>query len=120
MERQHPTRRILGWYHTHPGFGIFLSDMDMFIHGNFFNLPWQVALVYDPHSGEEGLFLWKDGSTERDNYLTEPDEAAQQYPKRATAGQSIAVRQPSVWTPVIIAAFAALVVLAIGLLIYFG
>ena len=27
---------IVGWYHTHPGFGIFLSGMDLFIHQNFF------------------------------------------------------------------------------------
>src|SRR2546430_812785 len=27
MDRDHPDQRIVGWYHTHPGFGIFLSDM---------------------------------------------------------------------------------------------
>ena len=41
MERDHPDAKIVGWYHTHPGFGIFLSGMDLFIQENFFNLPWQ-------------------------------------------------------------------------------
>lgn len=77
MERKHAHQKILGWYHTHPGFGIFLSDMDLFIHGNFFNFPWQVAFVYDPQSGEEGTFLWQSGKTVRDQYLLEMDENEQ-------------------------------------------
>ena len=51
---------IVGWYHTHPGFGIFLSSYDIFIHENFFGNPGQVAWVYDPHSKDEGCFHWKD------------------------------------------------------------
>ena len=50
---------IVGWYHTHPGFGIFLSDYDTFIHRNFFPAAWQAALVLDPLSGESGFFVWK-------------------------------------------------------------
>jgi len=61
MEEKYPDKRIVGWYHTHPGFGIFLSPMDMFIQENFFNLPWQTAFVVDPLSGGEGLFVWRDG-----------------------------------------------------------
>jgi len=56
---------IVGWYHTHPGFGIFLSEMDMFIHSNFFSAPSQVALVLDPRSGEEGMFGWVEGKVQR-------------------------------------------------------
>ena len=48
MDAEHSEERIVGWYHTHPGFGIFLSGMDLFIQDHFFNLPWQVAFVYDP------------------------------------------------------------------------
>ena len=55
---------MIGWYHTHPGFGIFLSDMDVFICDNFFNLPWQVAFVYDPLGGDEGNFVWRAGQAE--------------------------------------------------------
>lgn len=73
MDREHADRRIVGWYHTHPGFGIFLSEMDVFICDNFFNLPWQSAFVYDPHSGEEGNFVWRGGKPEREEVLIEND-----------------------------------------------
>ncbi len=49
---------ILGWYHTHPGFGIFLSNMDLFIHTNFFTQLWHVALVLDPRAHTAGFFCW--------------------------------------------------------------
>ena len=32
LESKHKGKKIVGWYHTHPGFGIFLSDRDLFIH----------------------------------------------------------------------------------------
>lgn len=73
MDRDHAGKRILGWYHSHPGFGIFLSGMDRFIHDNFFNGPEQVALVYDPHSGEEGLFLWREGEPVEGPFLLVED-----------------------------------------------
>ena len=73
METKHPDQRIVGWYHTHPGFGIFLSGMDLFIQDNFFNLPWQTAFVYDPIGGDEGSFIWRGGKSEREPFLV--DEA---------------------------------------------
>jgi len=57
-DKEYPDARIVGWYHSHPGFGVFLSDHDTFIHKNFFSAPLQVAWVYDPHSDEEGCFGW--------------------------------------------------------------
>ena len=51
-----PDLRILGWYHSHPGMGIFLSGMDLFIHEHFFSAPWQIAAVLDPQSHHLGLF----------------------------------------------------------------
>ena len=73
MDRDHPDKKILGWYHTHPGFGIFLSDMDIFICDNFFNLPWQAAFVYDPIGGDEGNFIWRGGRPEKEPILVEND-----------------------------------------------
>jgi proteasome lid subunit RPN8/RPN11 len=64
-DKEYPDERIVGWYHSHPGFGIFLSDHDTFIHKNFFSSPGQIAWVYDPHSDEEGCFGWVDGQIER-------------------------------------------------------
>jgi len=73
MDRAHPDQKILGWYHTHPGFGVFLSGMDVFIHENFFSFPWQVAVVYDPKGGTEGLFVWRRGRTQKEAFLVEED-----------------------------------------------
>jgi proteasome lid subunit RPN8/RPN11 len=64
-DRDYPDERIVGWYHSHPGFGVFLSDHDTFIHKNFFSSATQVAWVYDPHSDEEGCFGWRNGRLER-------------------------------------------------------
>jgi hypothetical protein len=64
-DAQYPDDRIVGWYHSHPGFGVFLSEHDIFIHRNFFSDPNQVAWVFDPHSDEEGCFVWQDGEIVR-------------------------------------------------------
>jgi proteasome lid subunit RPN8/RPN11 len=64
-DRDYPNARIVGWYHSHPGFGVFLSDHDTFIHKNFFSAARQVAWVYDPHSDEEGCFGWVEEKLER-------------------------------------------------------
>jgi hypothetical protein len=39
--------------------------MDTFIQEFFFNHATQVALVIDPRSGDEGIFVWKTGAIER-------------------------------------------------------
>ena len=61
MDQNQEDRKIIGWYHTHPGFGLFLSEQDLFIQRSFFDLPFQIALVYDPLSREHGCFCWRDG-----------------------------------------------------------
>jgi proteasome lid subunit RPN8/RPN11 len=60
MDTLHANKKIVGWYHTHPTFGIFLSERDMFIQQSFFNLPWQIAMVYDPVKREHGVYVWRD------------------------------------------------------------
>ena len=71
MEEKYQGKKIVGWYHTHPGFGVFLSGMDLFIQDNFFNLPWQVAWVYDPIAGIDGMFVWHEGRSEKRDFLVE-------------------------------------------------
>lgn len=73
-DREYPEDRIVGWYHSHPGFGVFLSDHDTFIHKNFFSSPLQVAWVYDPHSDEEGCFGWCGEGLERLEEIRVKDE----------------------------------------------
>ncbi len=59
---------IVGWYHTHPGFGIFLSGMDLFIHQNFFTQIWHVAYVLDPLAHRSGFFSWNRQKSSVDRY----------------------------------------------------
>lgn len=59
IEEEYPDDRIVGWHHTHPGLGIFLSGYDLFIHKHYFSQPWEVALVVDPQRNEFGFFQWR-------------------------------------------------------------
>jgi len=59
VRERFPDRSVVGWHHTHPGFGVFLSGYDLFIHRHFFREPWQVALVVDPRRQELGFFQWR-------------------------------------------------------------
>jgi proteasome lid subunit RPN8/RPN11 len=84
-EARYRKLQIVGWYHSHPGFGVEFSDMDMFIQKNFFSGPSQIAFVSDPLGGEEAICantdlgiknirrFWVDGR-ERRCYV--PPEAA--------------------------------------------
>lgn len=47
--------RIVGWFHTHPGHGIFMSATDRDNHRQY-TQDWQVALVLDPQRVEWGFF----------------------------------------------------------------
>ena len=65
LDQRRDGLRIVGWYHTHPGFGPFLSAHDRFIHENFFSHPQHVALVLDPVQHLLAVFAWRDGVLER-------------------------------------------------------
>ncbi|QDV32681.1 Mov34/MPN/PAD-1 family protein [Tautonia plasticadhaerens] len=60
-DQSHPELDIVGWYHTHPNFGIFLSGHDVFIQQHFFGQPLQVAYVVDPIRQTRGFFQWRAG-----------------------------------------------------------
>lgn len=50
---------VVGWYHSHPGFGVFMSAQDVFIQENFFDGDGHVALVIDPRKRDVGVFTWQ-------------------------------------------------------------
>jgi proteasome lid subunit RPN8/RPN11 len=58
-EADYPGELVLGWHHTHPRLGVFLSAYDLFIHRHFFSQPWQIALVVDPCQRQIGFFQWR-------------------------------------------------------------
>lgn len=75
-DRLHPDLDIVGWYHTHPDFGIFLSSHDQFIHRHFFAQPLQIAYVVDPIRQTRGFFHWRDGElAEVEGYYLFADRA---------------------------------------------
>ena len=65
IEKKHKGKKIVGWIHTHPDFGIFLSEYDKFIHQNFFSEAYQVAYVVDPIQDIEGFYFWINGNIEK-------------------------------------------------------
>lgn len=64
IARKYENGKIVGWIHTHPNFGIFLSEYDMFIHSNFFSDENQIAYVIDPIQHDEGVYCWANGKIE--------------------------------------------------------
>lgn len=64
-DKKYPDLKILGWIHTHPNFGIFLSEYDKFIQQNFFSEDNQIAYVVDPIQHIEGFYFWINGKIER-------------------------------------------------------
>ncbi|MEN3047682.1 MAG: Mov34/MPN/PAD-1 family protein [Candidatus Caldarchaeales archaeon] len=56
IRRGHPESEIVGWYHSHPGYGCFMSPTDIRSHVTSFPYPHQVALVIDPVRGEATFF----------------------------------------------------------------
>lgn len=77
MDEKYPDFKIIGWFHTHPGFGVFLSSWDMFIQENFFNLPWQIAYVVDPCHKTDGIFIWEENQIlkiSEDSFINELSE----------------------------------------------
>jgi proteasome lid subunit RPN8/RPN11 len=100
LEKDFPDLRIVGWYHTHPGFGVEFSEMDLFIQRNFFPGPTQLALVTDPVNGDVAICIntptgiqyleafWVDGREQKCRLPARQSEQASQ--SQASAGASVA------------------------------
>lgn len=69
LEQRFKGKKIVGWYHTHPRMGVFLSHYDTWLHNHFFPEPWQVALVVEPHTSTGGFFVRReDGALSQTYY----------------------------------------------------
>ncbi len=97
MDERYPEKRIVGWFHTHPGFGVFLSGHDRFIHQHFFKEPWQVAYVLDPVAEEDGFFCWRERRLEKvggffvfGEGIRETEEAVEEAKRKAEAAYEVA------------------------------
>ena len=52
---------VIGWYHSHPGFGCYLSDVDIRTHSDIFGKGTGFAVVLDPSDGTLMVFTVEDG-----------------------------------------------------------
>ncbi|MGB1217858.1 MAG: hypothetical protein ACPG5P_08265, partial [Saprospiraceae bacterium] len=60
---EHPDMAVVGWFHTHPGHGLFLSNPDQIVHQHFPH-PFQVAMEIESLTDELDLAFFsrkKDG-----------------------------------------------------------
>jgi proteasome lid subunit RPN8/RPN11 len=55
---QYQGAKIIGWYHSHPGTGVTLSDYDRRLHRTLFGEANDVALVLDPIGEKLAWFGW--------------------------------------------------------------
>jgi proteasome lid subunit RPN8/RPN11 len=55
---QYPGAKIIGWYHSHPGTGVTLSDYDRRLHRTLFGEATNLALVVDPIGDKLAWFGW--------------------------------------------------------------
>jgi proteasome lid subunit RPN8/RPN11 len=70
IDRNFRGKDIVGWYHTHPRMGVFLSHYDTWLHDHFFPAPWQIALVIEPHTALGGIFIRDaDGTLDPSRYF---------------------------------------------------
>ncbi len=87
-----PQYKKVGWYHSHLGYGVFLSPLDKFLHQSAFSLPWHIALVYDPILSEFGFFRWHEGELiPAPFYLTSDNETFQDTPMSRSISHQLQV-----------------------------
>lgn len=67
-EKYHKDKIILGWFHSHPGYSVFMSTYDNFIQDNFFNLEFMVSYIFNPKNKEKGFYFNKDGVKKAKGY----------------------------------------------------
>lgn len=61
IQEDNPEMELIGWFHTHPGHGLFLSRPDLKIQNGFFTKEHQIAIEIDPLTKDmdTALFSWK-------------------------------------------------------------
>lgn len=65
-----PKPKIIGWYHTHPGMGVFYSAQDRFIQEHFFAGEEYLGIVLDGGCEKMGIYQWLKGCLVAINWYT--------------------------------------------------
>ena len=66
-------RTVVGWYHSHPGFGCYMSDTDMKTHKNIFGEKTGFSAVLDPSEQTMSVFVNDDGSFRKARMVVSED-----------------------------------------------
>ncbi len=69
----HPEANIIGWYHSHPDIGVFMSGTDMRTQRSFFAHPWCLSIVCDPVQNKIGYFLGEEAQKVQPNFFKAQD-----------------------------------------------
>lgn len=65
LETEFDGKIILGWFHSHPGHSVFMSEYDVFIQQNFFDLEFMTAYVFDPVLQDRAFFYSKEKNIQK-------------------------------------------------------
>jgi proteasome lid subunit RPN8/RPN11 len=68
IEKTLRRKMIVGWYHSHPNFGCFMSPLDIQTQRNFFFRSYHTALVIDPIRNMLDFFKLYEESYRRASY----------------------------------------------------
>lgn len=60
IDENYPDLVVVGWYHSHPGLGVFMSNTDQATQRAFFANSWNLAVVSDPVTLQTGWFAGPD------------------------------------------------------------
>jgi len=66
-DKEYDDLKVVGWFHSHPSYGIFLSPMDENVQKIDFASIWHTALVFDPIKHEGGFYVWQGGELVQTN-----------------------------------------------------
>ncbi len=70
---------IVGWYHSHPGYGCFMSSTDVHTQQSMFNQPFHSAVVIDPVNKEIEAFALNEEKIESKVFAIYWDEFQNPY-----------------------------------------
>ena len=132
--------RIVGWYHSHPGFGIFMSHTDINTQKNLQQFSAKVtALIVDPDDEDFGFFtlhgdagvvqlekdqvhVFSEGEEKIPKDFEEPPKVPKKKPKRTKPPMGLKTPPPRERGPnkiMIIGIVAAAILASISFLIFF-
>lgn len=107
LENSGAGEKIVGWAHTHPGFGVFLSNFDKEQHQRYFSQPWQVAYVFDNVANERAVYHCVQGEWQKlGGYYILREMVGQEQVNEEFSGKK--------WTSIILLLFLIISFVALG------